>query len=316
MVDEIVGAGRDFTAHAVIAMGGGSVMDAGKAVSAMLPTGEPVKRFLEDVGDKKPTGIKLPLIALPTTAGTGSEASANAVLSERGPLGFKKSLRHPNYVPDTAIVDPELTEGCPPGVTAACGMDAFTQLLESYVSVKASPMTDALAISGIERVRDSLLLAASGERERPGAREGMAYAALMSGIALANAGLGAVHGIAGALGGRSPVPHGAACGALLGPVTRKTVEKLMARDRGHPALRKYGAVGHLLTQSPFDTVDHGCDKLLHHIDLWVRKLDIPTLRDCGLTPADVDAVVSESASKNNPVELDKEEMKAIIDEAM
>jgi alcohol dehydrogenase class IV len=276
-----------------------------------------VRWFLEDVGDRKPTGNKIPFIAVPTTSGTGSEASANAVLSESGQNGFKKSLRHVNYVPDIAIVDPELTAGSPPPITAACGMDAFTQLLESYVSTKASSMTDPLAVSGIERVRECLIPAdCAAEGENLEAREGMAYAALISGITLANAGLGAVHGIAGAIGGFRPVPHGAACGALLGPVTKKTIDKLMTADTRHPSLRKYAAIGHLLSKSPFDTVENGCDKLLHYIDLWARKLHIPTLGDFGITRTDVEQIAIVSSSKNNPVELTKDEMTAILDEAV
>jgi alcohol dehydrogenase len=315
-VDEIVKACGDFNPAAVIAVGGGSVIDAAKAVSAMLPSGDPVKWFLEDVGEKKPSGKKTPLIALPTTSGTGSEATANAVLSEIGENGFKKSLRHVNYVPDIAIVDPELTAGCPPSVTAACGMDAFTQLLESYVSFKSSPMTDGLAVSGIERVRDSLIAASSENEENPEAREGMAYAALVSGITLANAGLGAVHGIAGVIGARFPVPHGVACGCLVGAVTRKSIAKLMATTPRHPALGKYAVIGHLLSNSRFDTVENGCDKLLNCIELWTRKLHIPSLCDYGISEADLDIIAVKSPNRNNPVELDYNEIKAILVEVL
>ena len=316
LIDEIVKNGRAFNPECVIAIGGGSVIDAGKAVSAMLPSGKQVKRFLEDVGAEKPSGEKVPLIALPTTSGTGSEATANAVLGETGKNGFKKSLRHVNFVPDAAIVDPELTAGCPPSVTAACGMDAFTQLLESFVSTKASPMTDALAQSGIERVRDSLVPASSGDSKHPEAREGMAYAALMSGITLANAGLGAAHGIAGAIGGRFPVPHGVACGVLIGPVTRASINKLMSADTRHPMLHKYATIGHLLSNSRFDTIGNGCDKLVHCIDSWTRKLCPPSLRDYGINEQDLEDITARSINRNNPVELDRDEMKAILLEAL
>jgi alcohol dehydrogenase len=316
-VDTIVNGGRDFRPECVIAVGGGSVIDAGKAVSAMLPSGRPVKRYLEDVGTEKPSGEKVPMIALPTTSGTGSEATANAVLSEIGENGYKKSLRHANFVPDAAIVDPELSAGCPPSVTAACGMDAFTQLLESYVSTKASPLTDAIAKSGIERVRDSIVPASSAGPENQGAREGMAYAALVSGITLADAGLGAVHGIAGAIGGRFPAPHGAACGALVGPVTRASIAKLMsAKGPRHPALVKYAEIGHLLSNSRFDTIENGCDKLLNRIDVWTRKLHLPALREYGITEPDLDRIAAASINRNNPVKLDENEMKAILYEAL
>ena len=316
LVDEIVKGGGTFKPDCVIAIGGGSVIDTGKAVSAMLPSGNPVKRFLEDVGAEKPSGEKLPFIAVPTTFGTGSEATANAVISEIGSNGFKKSLRHVNYTPDTAIVDADLADGCPRAVMAACGMDAFTQLLESYISTHASPMTDALALSGIERVRDGLVPASIGQTENPEAREGMAYAALMSGMTLANAGLGAVHGIAAAIGGRFPVPHGAACGALVGPVTGASIKKLLSANRRHPALRKYAAIGHLLSNTHFDTVENGCDKLLYCIDMWNRKLALPSLRDYGIAESDLCSIVAESSNKNNPVKFDKNEMKEILVEAL
>ncbi len=316
LIDDIVKSGGVFKPDGVIAVGGGSVIDAGKAVSAMLPSGGPVQRFLEGVGTEKPSGKKIPMIAVPTTSGTGSEATANAVLGTRGENGYKKSLRHVNFAPDAAIVDPALAATCPPSVTAACGMDAFAQLLESYVSAKASPMTDALAKSGIECVRDSLVPALSGDCENPEARDGMAYAALASGIALANAGLGLVHGIAGAVGGRFPAPHGAACGALVGPVTRASIAKLMSVDAKHPALRKYAAIGHVLSNRRFDTVENGCDNLLHHIDSWTRKLRIPRLGDYGIGEGDIERIAEESSNKNNPVKFDKSEIMTIVREAL
>ena len=144
----------------------------------------------------------------------------------------------------------------------------------------------------------------------------MAYAALMSGITLANAGLGAAHGIAGVIGGRFPVPHGVACGALIGPVTKASIAKLMSADIRHPALNKYAAIGHLLSNSRFDTVENGCDKLLNRIELWIRKLHLPRLRDYGVAESDFDGIAMESNSKNNPVKLDRNEMKTILVEAL
>ncbi len=315
-VDAVVRGGREFNPDCVIAVGGGSVMDAGKAVSAMLPSGASVKRFLEGVGAEKPSGEKVPMIAAPTTSGTGSEATANAVLSEPGENGFKKSLRHANFVPDVAIVDPDLAAGCPPAVAAACGMDAFTQLLESYVSAKASPVTDALARSGIQRLRDGILPACAQGPENPEARRDMAYAALMSGIALANAGLGTVHGIAGAVGARFRAPHGAACGILVEPVTRATITRLFDAAPGHPALRKYADIGHLLSNSRFDTVENGCERLLDRIGEWTRELRLPGLGAFGVAEPDLEGLAAGSANRNNPVELDIFEIRRILTDAL
>ncbi len=311
LIDSIASDLRGCKIDVVVSIGGGSVIDAGKAVSAMLKVDGPVSDYLEDVGSKQHSGRKVPFIAIPTTAGTGSEATANAVLSRPGPKGFKKSLRHVNFTPDVAIVDPELTTGCPPDVTAACGLDAFTHLLESCVSIKASPMTDALSESGMAFVRDNLVPACSTRAHDTDTRGAMAYAALMSGITLANAGLGVVHGMASAIGGYCPIPHGVICGNLVGPATRATIQKLFANDPKHPALEKYARAGYLLSGSHFDTIENGCDLLLHTIDTWTRKLELPSLASFGFAQVDVDTIVAESSNKNNPVKFDKEDLRQI-----
>ena len=315
LIDSISSYLRGGKIDVVVSIGGGSVIDAGKAVSAMLKADGPVIDYLEDVGSKQHSGRKVPFIAIPTTAGTGSEATANAVLSRPGPKGFKKSLRHINFTPDVAIVDPELTTGCPPDVTAACAMDAFTHLLESYVSIKASPMTDALAESGMASVRDNLVPACSTRAKDLDTRGAMAYAALMSGITLANAGLGVVHGMASAIGGHYSIPHGVICGNLVGPATRATIQKLIAIDQKNPALEKYARAGYLLAgthvKNPAASCE-GCDLLLHTIDTWTRKLELPSLSGFGFTESDIKAIAAESGNKNNPVKLDKEDIRQIF----
>jgi alcohol dehydrogenase class IV len=311
LIDEIVSGLRAGNIDAVVAIGGGSVIDAGKAVSAMLKAYGPVTEYLEDVGTKQHSGLKVPFIAVPTTAGTGSEATANAVLSKPGPEGFKKSLRHVNFTPDVAIVDPELMTGCPPGVTAACGMDAFTHLLESYVSTKASPLTDALAESGMAHVRENLVPACSTLAKDLDTRGAMAYAALVSGMTLANAGLGVVHGMASAIGGRYSIPHGVICGNLVGPATRATIKKLFSEGQQHPALEKYARAGYLLAGKHFNTIENGCDLLLHTIDTWTRNLELPPLANFGFSEANIDALVAESGNKNNPVKLNKRDIRQI-----
>ena len=189
-IDDLVDAFRGKGVGMVVAIGGGSVIDGGKAVSAMLPVQGSVMDFLEGVGTGTHSGEKVPFVAVPTTAGTGSEATKNAVIRGNGHPLFKKSLRHDNFVPDAAVIDPELMLSCPSDITAACGMDAFTQLLESYVSTKAAPMTDSLAFSGLRYLKEALVPVSTTEGADIHCRAAMAYGALISGITLANAGLG------------------------------------------------------------------------------------------------------------------------------
>lgn len=296
----------------VVAWGGGSVVDAGKAISAMLPRGEAVVDYLEGVGTKKlPDGRKLPFVAVPTTAGTGSEATKNAVLSRIGAGGFKKSLRHDDFVPDLALIDPALALACPPEVTAACGMDAFTQLLEAYVSTAASPMTDALAWSGIECVARSLPRAvAEGDIA---ARTDMAYAALMSGVVLANAGLGVVHGLASPLGGYFDIPHGVVCGTLMGEAAAVTVARLRSETPGHPALTKYARVGELLSGKELLGTPRDADRLIEALAAWTERFKIPRLSVYGLQRADLPRIAGEAENKNNPVELSTQEILGILE---
>ncbi|MHA1509727.1 MAG: iron-containing alcohol dehydrogenase, partial [Promethearchaeota archaeon] len=208
LIDETVKKFRQKKLDLIIGIGGGSVIDAGKAISAMIFKNDSIKEYLEGVGDKIHDGKKIPYIAIPTTSGTGSETTKNAVITEVGPEGFKKSLRHDNLIPNYAIVDPKLVESCPPSITAACGMDAFTQLLEAYVSPQSSPVTDALAYSGIKQMKENIISVYSYKSSDINARSAMAYGSLISGIVLANAGLGIVHGLASSIGGLFNIPHG------------------------------------------------------------------------------------------------------------
>lgn len=297
-----------------IAWGGGGAIDAGKAISAMLPLGESVLPYLEDVGDgRSHPGVKIPFIAAPTTAGTGAEATKNAVLSSVGPDGFKKSLRHDNFVPDIAIVDPVLALSCPPDVSAACGMDAFTQLLESYVSTAASPMTDALALSGIERAGRSLAAVCGDRAGDVEARADMAFAALMSGVTLANAGLGVVHGLAPPLGGYFKIPHGVVCGTLVAAATKVTIDRLFAESGAeHAALRKYARAGAILSGAARPDVRDGCAALVEILDRWTEELRMPRLGEFGITEADFDMIIAGGDNKNNPATLDDNEIRGIL----
>lgn len=316
LVDEAAARFRSGDFHAVIGIGGGSVLDAAKAIAGLLRVGNSVMDYLEGVGPELPyEGPSVPFIAVPTTAGTGSEATKNAVLSEQGEHGFKKSFRHDQLVARFAVLDPELLATCPAGLIAADGMDALTQLLESYVSLRANPFTDALALSGIAAVRDSLLAWHAGESDVAAHRRSMAYAALLSGITLAQVGLGSVHGLASPLGAFFPMPHGVVCGTLVATCTGMNLRALRQRAPDSPALGKYADLGRLLAQAPGldDAAAHAA--LLQILDDWTRRLQLPRLAQYGMTAADIPCVVANcrgSSMKTNPLALTDEEVAEIL----
>ena len=314
--DIVDGAVREFqkrTPDMVVAVGGGSVIDCGKAIAALLPLRGPVTPYLEGVGDRNHPGTTLPLIAAPTTAGTGSEATKNAVLSRVGIDGFKKSLRHDNFTPTCALLDPALSVSCPPLVTASCGMDAFTQLLESYVSPKGSPLTDALALSGIEHLSPSLLPASTDQGDDIHCRSSLMYAAFLSGVTLANAGLGIVHGLAAPVGARIPMPHGMVCATLVWEACRMNVRRIREqRGKKDALLAKYAHVGCILAAAPQADLIQGCELLLEKLGEWTERLQIPRLGDYGMEEYDLDALVAQAGQKTNPVQLDDRDVKAIL----
>ncbi len=251
------------------------------------------------------------------TAGTGSEATRNAVLSVQGENGFKKSFRHDDLVAQVAVVDPELLATCPPEVIAANGMDAFTQLIESYVSTKANPFTDALAWSGMEAVRDGFLAAyhgGDGETAQRG-RAGMAYAALLSGITLAQAGLGSVHGLASPLGAYFPIPHGVVCGTLVATATEVNVHALRERAPESVALEKYAHVGELLAGQIFSRPETAWQALVQTLNDWTQRLNIRRLGSYGVSEENIPRIVAGargSSMKTNPVALTDAEIAAIV----
>ena len=312
-VDTVVQQKRPFQPDVIVSIGGGSIVDAGKAIAAMIPMEGSVRDFLEGVGTRSHTGQKTPFIAIPTTAGTGSEATKNAVLSETGPNGFKKSLRHDNFVPDVTIIDPELTRSCPADISMPVGMDAFTQLLEAFTSTHASPITDALAYSGMARVVESLPQVFK-DPDNLEARTDMAYAALISGITLANAGLGIVHGFASAIGGMFPIPHGVVCGALLAPATRINIAKLKQSEANPVSLRKYVETGKLFSYKQ-KSDDYFLQLLHEKLREWTTTFNIPKLRMFGITDGDFDRIISGTTLKNSPVELSRDELMQILTEA-
>lgn len=316
LVDEAVEKFRGERIEVVVAVGGGSALDAGKAVAGLLPRGNSVLDHLEGVGRGIAYhGPSTPFIAVPTTAGTGSEATKNAVLSRRGRGGFKRSFRHECLVARYAVVDPTLLESCPPELIAADGMDALTQLVESYVSARANPLTDALALSGLRGVRRSLLPWYEGAGSTEGLRREMAYAALVSGITLAQAGLGAVHGLASPLGALFPIPHGVACGTLLAATTRVNLRALEQREPAHPHLARYAELGRLLAGSASEDPRQDHAALLELLATWTERLRLPRLRDYGVTDADLPDIVAASrggSMETNPILLRDEELRDVL----
>ena len=315
MIDDCIVQFKNQQIDVVVAVGGGSVMDGGKAISAMLCQEGSVADYLEGVGTRQPTGEKIPFIAVPTTAGTGSETTKNAVISEIGSSGFKRSIRHDNYVPDIALIDPELTLNCPTSITAQSGMDAFTQLLESYLSTNANPLTDALAVDGIRKVRDALVVAVNNGTDL-NAREQMAYASMLSGITLANAGLGTIHGFASSIGGFFAIPHGLVCARLMEPVNRITVEKLRKKELGSPALLKYARIGKLFSKDKNTSDAYYIDLLLGIIQQWTEGFGIKGLSEFGVEENDFEKIIAKTSNKNNPIELNHDELYEALKRAL
>ncbi|MEW5979877.1 MAG: iron-containing alcohol dehydrogenase [Acidobacteriota bacterium] len=320
VVDGIVDRFGQADIDAVLGIGGGSVLDVAKAAAGLLETGNSVVDHLEGVGPELPyRGPAIPWIAVPTTAGTGSEATRNAVLSVRGPDGFKKSFRDERLVAAWAVIDPSLLESCPRPLIAADGMDALTQLIESYVSPRASPFSDSLALEGVKAVRDSLLTWHAGVGELPACRHQMALAAWLSGITLAQAGLGAVHGLASPLGAYYSVPHGVVCGTLLATATRMNIQALRQREPEHSALARYALLGDALSGTSHSATSVSCQALIDQLSEWSRLLDLPRLREYGVRADDFEKIVRNSrggSMKTNPLALQDEELIEILGERL
>jgi len=310
-----VAAAREHGADVIAAIGGGSVIDLGKAVAMLLANGGDPLDYLEVVGSaQKITRAAVPCVAVPTTAGTGAEVTANAVLAVPEHR-LKASLRSPLMIPRVALVDPLLSASCPPPVTAASGLDALTQCLEPFVSVRATPLTDGLAREGLRRAAAGLR-AAHADGGDLAARTDMAMCALLGGMALANAKLGAVHGLAGVIGGTADVPHGMACAALLAPVIEANVRALRSRTPGSPALGRYAEVAQLLTGEPGASIQDG----LAWIGETIALLGVPGLGAFGLGPGQADAIAAKamtsSSMQGNPVPLSHDELTAVLKEAL
>jgi len=310
-VDDIVMEYCGKEINAVAGIGGGSVLDAAKAVSAMLRIGGSVREYVEGVGTKGHPGIKIPFIAVPTTAGTGSESTENAVLSEIGTDGFKRSLRHPNLMPDIALIDPELTIACPPEITSASGMDALTQLVESYISVSANTFTDSLAEEAIRLVISNLPQAVKNGKNL-NARKALSYSAMISGITMANAGLGVVHGFASSVGGCIDIPHGVLCGTLLGAANRIILNNLMVADPNNTVIVKYAKLGKYFSETDNLTEGEYAVQLIELLEKLVDDLKLPRIGNYGLKAEMSEDIIDNTSQKNNPVKLSKDELLQIL----
>ncbi len=316
LVDDAVAQLKAHAFAVVVGIGGGSVLDAAKAIAGLLRPGNSVMDHLEGVGPQHPyRGPAVPLIAVPTTAGTGSEVTKNAVLSVHGAAGFKKSFRDDQLIAEYALIDPTLLASCPPELIAANGMDALTQLLESYVSLRANPMMDALAWSGLEAARDGLLSWYQQGAPAEAAQDRMAYAALLSGITLAQVGLGSVHGLASPLGAFFPISHGVACGTVLAKATEVNIRALQAREPTHPALQKYARVASLLTRSAYADEADAHAALVAYLEELTVRMRMPRLAEFGVREGDIARIVANcrgSSMKTNPIVLNDDEVAEIV----
>jgi len=316
MIDDIVTEYRHSKIDIILGLGGGSVLDAAKAVSGLLRLNHSVMDFLEGVGPELTyPGPAVPFIAIPTTAGTGSEATKNAVLSDQNYNGFKKSFRDDQLIPQYAIIDPDLLKSCPDELIAANGMDALTQLLESFVSTRSNTMTDALAISGLNACTNSLLEWYQHGPDESDARANMAYASLTSGICLAQTGLGSVHGLAAPLGAFFPIPHGVACGTLVATATRVNIESMQSRAQDNPALAKYEKIARVLCNKDFNSRQHAFDGLITTLEDLTENLHLPRLGKYGVTKKDVEHITKHSrgsSMKTNPIDLNDNEISRIV----
>jgi alcohol dehydrogenase class IV len=305
---------RSVEAELVIGFGGGSAIDGAKAIAALFRNPGELLEYLEVIGGGKALELPaIPCIAIPTTAGAGAEVTKNAVLASPEHK-VKVSLRGPFLVPTIAMIDPSFAYSLPADITANTGLDALTQLIEPYLSDRANPLTDNLCVEGISRIARSLEAACLAP-EAPGPREDMALASLLSGIALTNAGLGAVHGFAAPIGGMFNAPHGGVCAALLPHVMRANYSALSRKDPANPRIQRFNHIAALLTSNPGATAEDG----INHIQALCHRLKIPPLSAYGIVASDFKDLIEKaekaSSMRANPVKLTKTELKAILSQA-
>ncbi len=316
LVLEVLGQARQDGVGAVVSVGGGSVIDTGKAVAALLTNFDDMMDYLEVIGRGRPMEEPpAPFVAVPTTSGTGAEVTRNAVMTSPE-HGVKVSLRSPLMLPILALIDPDLTRSMPPGITASTGLDALTQVIEPFVSLGANPLTDTICREGM-RLAARSLLSAHGQGDDMDAREDMALASLCGGLALANAKLGAAHGFAGTIGGMFPdAPHGVICSHMLPRVMEANIRAIKERDSGSGALERYHEVARILTGEPEAKAVDG----IIWIQVLCRAMDVPPLSGYGLIENDYKQVVEKAkrspSMQGNPIRLTTEELTGILSKAV
>jgi alcohol dehydrogenase class IV len=299
----------------VIGLGGGSAIDAAKAIAALATnSGEPLD-YLEVIGDARPLeNVPLPFIAVPTTAGTGAEVTRNAVLGSPKHQA-KASLRSPLMLAKVALIDPDLTLDLPREITVNTGLDALTQVIEPYVCTRANALTDAFCSEGMKRIAGCLTKAVRNGQDRP-ARESMSFASLLGGLALANAGLGVVHGFAAPLGGMLKAPHGGLCAAVLPHGITANIRALREREAGGGSLERYREAARTLTAN----VNAEAEDCARYVAELCRQLSVPSLRTYGLKSEQIPEVVAKvakaSSTKSNPIQLTAEELTEIAERAL
>lgn len=302
-IDFITNEYRGQGVKAILAIGGGSVLDTGKAVAAMLAHRGSVREYIDEVGEKNHPGYSLPLVAVPTTAGTGSETTKYAYISEVGPNGFKKALQHSRFVPKLAVIDPELYVTCSPQITAYTGMNTLSQLMSAYVSLDANLLTDTLAFKGLANINRCLKIAYQNGKNLP-ARSGMGYASMISGVSTSNTGFGLVRGLAEAIGAKYDIKHSILTATLLAASTEKTIKELRKHyDDDNPSLNKYSAIGRLYSKRKGRSKSYYVDNLVDTLYKQTEQFEIPRLSALGVREDDLVAIAEKTQFYNNPMPL-------------
>jgi len=315
LIHTLVNLARQTSPDLVIGLGGGSALDTAKAIAVLKSNPGEITDYLEVIGLHKPIlNPSLPLIAIPTTSGTGAEVTKNAVIISTQ-HNIKVSLRSSYLLPKIALVDPELSVSVPPLITAFTGLDALTQLIEPFTCNDPNPLTDVLCREGIQRIARSIYQVFDNGVDLQ-AREEMSIASLFGGLALSNAKLGAIHGLAGPIGGEIPAPHGAICACLLPIVMKANLSAITERAPGHPALKRYNLIGKILSSDPTANADAG----IQWIQNFCLHAKIPPLSAYGLTGEKFDIIMEKavisSSMKGNPIRLSLVEMRAILQKSL